>query len=214
MFETILWPIQFILNIDSQLATLFAEWGLWTYLIVWLIVFCETGLVVTPVLPGDSLLFAAGALASRGNLDIHTLAFGTVIAAIAGDATNYAIGRFAGIKLLRYPRIFKPKYLDQTKRFYERYGAKSIVLCRFAPIVRTFAPFMAGIGQMSYRLFTTFNIVGALLWVGAFVYGGFFFAEVAWIKKNFTAVIIGIIVISLMPAVWQLVNHRFRSRRA
>jgi membrane-associated protein len=173
-----------------------------TYLILFLIVFCETGLVVTPILPGDSLLFAAGAFAARGSLDLTSLLVLLTIAAIGGDALNYSIGYVLGPKVCRPDsRWLKKEYLDKTQSFYERYGTKTIVIARFVPIVRTFAPFMAGVGRMSYLKFGTYNIVGGILWISLCTLGGYFFGNIEWVKKNFTAVILGIIFISVLPAI-------------
>jgi len=174
--------IDFILHIDVHLAELVAQYGMWVYGILFLILFCETGLVVTPFLPGDSLLFVAGALAALpGNdLNVHLMVFLMIVAAIVGDAVNYTIGRVFGERLFSNPnsKIFRRSYLDQTHKFYEKHGGKTIILARFVPIVRTFAPFVAGMGRMSYRHFAVYNVIGALVWVLLFTYAGYLFGNV------------------------------------
>lgn len=201
-----------IIHIDKYLTELAVQYGAWTYAILFLIVFCETGLVVTPFLPGDSLLFAAGALASNGALDPNVLAILLVIAAIVGDAVNYSVGKFIGPKVFEREnsRIFKREHLQKTQRFYEKYGGKTIIIARFVPIVRTFAPFLAGVGAMSYARFATYNIVGAILWVGFFVYAGYFFGSTPFVQQNFKIVILAIIVISILPGLIEI----YRARRS
>lgn len=171
--------IDFILHIDVHLAELIAQYGIWVYAILFLIIFCETGLVVTPFLPGDSLLFVAGALGSlpTNNINVHIMALALILAAILGDSSNYLIGRFFGEKLFsnRDSKIFKQSYLEKTHGFYEKYGGKTIILARFVPIVRTFAPFVAGMGHMNYRHFSVFNVTGGIIWVVIFIYAGYFF---------------------------------------
>ncbi len=193
--------IDLFLHLDKHLAEVVSNYGTTTYAILFLIIFCETGLVVTPILPGDSLLFAAGAIAAVGSLNPNYLFILLSIAAIIGDSVNYAIGHFLGPKVLANPssRIFKKEYLDKTERFYQRYGGKTIIFARFVPIVRTFAPFMAGVGSMTYPRFFLYNVVGGILWVGMFVYGGYWFGNVPIVKKNFTLVIIAIIILSVLP---------------
>jgi membrane-associated protein len=201
--EYLMWLGDFIIHIDKHLDAIIGQYGSWTYLILFVIVFCETGLVVTPFLPGDSLLFAAGAFASRGSLDITTLILLILIAAIVGDAVNYTVGAFIGPKVFEYKnsRIFKKEYLEKTQAFYEKYGGKAIVFARFIPIIRTFAPFLAGVGKMSYPRFALFNVSGAAAWVGLFLIGGFIFGDIPVVRKNFTLVIFAIIFISILPAV-------------
>jgi membrane-associated protein len=184
------------------------DYGTMTYVILFLIVFCETGLVVTPFLPGDSLLFAAGALAPIGGLNIGVLAIILFIAAVLGDTVNYSVGKFIGPKVFdkKDSKIFRKEYLEKTQSFYDRYGAKTIVIARFVPIVRTFAPFLAGVGSMNYSRFIAYNIGGALLWVGLFVSAGFFFGEIPVVKNNFTIVIMAIIVLSILPAVIEVIR--------
>ncbi|MCX9457921.1 DedA family protein, partial [Vibrio cholerae] len=174
----------FILHIDVHLAAMVATYGIWIYAILFLIVFCETGLVVTPFLPGDSLLFVAGTLAATGQMNPHTLVALLIVAAILGDAVNYSIGRLFGQRLFSNPqsRIFRQAYLERTHAFYERHGGKTIILARFVPIVRTFAPFVAGMGKMSYRHFALFNVTGGIVWVTAFVYAGYWFGNMPVVK--------------------------------
>ena len=193
--------IDFILHIDQHLIELTQTYGLWIYAILFLIVFCETGLVVTPFLPGDSLLFAAGAVAALGGMNVHMAAALLLAAAVIGDAANFAVGKYFGEKLFAKPdsRVFKREYLDKTHAFYEKYGGKTIILARFVPIVRTFAPFVAGMGDMHYGRFIRYNIIGALMWVGLLTYAGYFFGELPVVKNNFGLVVIGIIVVSVLP---------------
>ena len=206
--------IDFVLHINVHLAELMQDYGPWIYLILFLIVFCETGLVVTPILPGDSLLFAAGALAATGGMNLWILCGVLIVAAILGDTANYWIGKKSGNILQRkFPRIVKPEYLDRTNAFFERYGGKTIIFARFVPIVRTFAPFVAGAGAMSYGRFMMFNVVGAFLWVLLLVPAGYLFANVEFVKKNFSAVILGIIVISILPGVIEVMRERNRLKR-
>ena len=193
--------IDFILHIDQHLIELTQTYGLWIYAILFLIVFCETGLVVTPFLPGDSLLFAAGAVAALGGMNVHMAAALLLAAAVIGDAANFAVGKYFGEKLFAKPdsRVFKREYLDKTHAFYEKYGGKTIILARFVPIVRTFAPFVAGMGDMHYGRFIRYNVIGALMWVGLLTYAGYFFGELPVVKNNFGLVVIGIIVVSVLP---------------
>lgn len=206
--------IDFILHIDRHLHQLASEYGLWVYGIVFLIVFCETGLVVLPLLPGDSLLFAAGSLASLpdSQLSPHLLFLGLSIAAILGDTLNYWIGKKIGPKVFasQESRFFKREYLDKTHAFYLKYGAKTIVIARFIPIIRTFAPFVAGVGKMPYRTFIFYNIIGAVIWVGSFVYAGFYFGQLPFVQTNFKLIILAIIVLSIMPPVIEYLKHRFK----
>ena len=206
--------IDFVLHINVHLAELMQDYGPWIYLILFLIVFCETGLVVTPILPGDSLLFAAGALAATGGMNLWILCAVLIVAAILGDTANYWIGKKSGNILQRkFPRIVKPEYLVRTNAFFERYGGKTIIFARFVPIVRTFAPFVAGAGAMSYGRFMMFNVVGALLWVLLLVPAGYLFANVEFVKKNFSAVILGIIVVSILPGVIEVMRERNRLKK-
>ncbi|WP_017345407.1 DedA family protein [Pantoea sp. A4] len=209
--------IDFILHIDAHLQALVAQYGVWIYAILFLILFCETGLVVTPFLPGDSLLFVAGALAAvpGSALDVHMMVVLLVIAAILGDAVNYTIGRLFGDKLFSNPnsRIFRRSYLDKTHGFYERHGGKTIILARFVPIVRTFAPFVAGMGKMTYRQFALFNIIGGLAWVILFSYAGYFFGNIPAIQQNLHYLIVAIIVFSVLPGVVEILRHRYQARQ-
>ncbi|WBG91967.1 DedA family protein [Pantoea piersonii] len=209
--------VDFILHIDVHLAELVAQYGIWIYAILFLILFCETGLVVTPFLPGDSLLFVAGALAALpGNdLNIHLMAALLVVAAVLGDAVNYTIGRLFGERLFSNPnsRIFRRSYLDKTHGFYERHGGKTIILARFVPIVRTFAPFVAGMGHMSYRHFALFNVAGALAWVLLFSYAGYLFGDLPVVQENLKLLIVGIIVVSVLPGVIEVWRHRRQAKQ-
>ena len=203
--------IDFILHIDQHLIELTQTYGLWIYAILFLIVFCETGLVVTPFLPGDSLLFAAGAVAALGGMNVHIAAGLLLAAAVIGDAVNFAIGKYFGEKLFAKPdsRVFKREYLDKTHAFYEKYGGKTIILARFVPIVRTFAPFVAGMGNMHYGRFIRYNIIGALMWVGLLTYAGYFFGELPVVKNNFGLVVIGIIVVSVLPMAVEIAKAKW-----
>ncbi|ELM3723551.1 DedA family protein [Edwardsiella piscicida] len=215
--EYLQWIVDFILHIDVHLAQLVAQYGVWIYGILFLILFCETGLVVTPFLPGDSLLFVAGALASlpSNDLSVHLMVLLMVIAAIVGDALNYTIGRLFGERLFSNPhsRVFRRSYLDKTHAFYERHGGKTIILARFVPIVRTFAPFVAGMGHMSYRHFAAYNVIGALLWVLLFTYAGYLFGNVPVVQENLKLLIVAIIVVSILPGVIEIWRHRRQARR-
>lgn len=203
--------IDFVLHIDQHLIELTQTYGLWIYAILFLIVFCETGLVVTPFLPGDSLLFAAGAVAALGGMNVHIAAALLLAAAVIGDAVNFAIGKYFGEKLFAKPdsRVFKREYLDKTHAFYEKYGGKTIILARFVPIVRTFAPFVAGMGNMHYGRFIRYNIIGALMWVGLLIYAGYFFGELPVVKNNFGLVVIGIIVVSVLPMAVEIAKAKW-----
>ena len=199
----------FMLHIDKHLSFLIEHTGAWSYLLLFLIIFAETGLVVTPILPGDSLLFAAGAVAATGSFNVTAIFLILLIASIAGDSFNYAIGKTIGEKMLkRHSRFLKKEYLDRTHKFYEKYGGKTIVLARFVPIVRTFAPFVAGVGRMKYSYFLSYNVIGGLLWISVFVFGGFFFGNAPVIKNNFSATIFIIIFLSVLPAVIEVWRHR------
>lgn len=207
--------IDIVLHLNRHLAEMVADYGPWVYGILFLIVFCETGLVVTPFLPGDSLLFAAGALAATGSLSLPLVIALLIVAAILGDTVNYSIGRFAGEGLQRrFPRVVKKEHLDRTHAFFEKYGGKTIIIARFVPIVRTFAPFVAGAGHMSYRQFMAYNVFGALLWVILCSVAGYFFGNLPFVQKNFSAVILGIIVVSILPAVIEVLRERRRKPRS
>jgi membrane-associated protein len=206
--------IDITLHIDQHLAALIATYGTWIYAILFIIIFCETGLVVTPFLPGDSLLFVAGAIAMHGSMNIHLLVLLLITAAILGDALNYSIGRFMGEKLFANPesKIFRRQHLLITQEFYARHGGKTIILARFAPIVRTLAPFVAGMGRMSYPRFATYNVVGAITWVCLFCYGGYFFGNLPGVQSNLHYLIIGIVALSILPGVIQLMRHWLATR--
>jgi membrane-associated protein len=206
--------VDFFLHLDHHLSQIIAEYGTWTHLILFLIVFCETGLVITPFLPGDSLLFAAGTFAALGALDLWLVMALLIIAAIVGDTVNYWVGAYVGPRAFRGDvRFLRKEYLDRTHAFYEKHGGKTIILARFVPIIRTFAPFVAGVGAMTYPKFITYNVLGAVLWVGIFVLGGYFFGNIPTVRKNFTLVILAIIVLSVTPIVLEALRAR-RSRPA
>jgi membrane-associated protein len=209
--------IDFILHIDVHLAELVAQYGMWVYAILFLILFCETGLVVTPFLPGDSLLFVAGALAAlpTNDLNVHTMVALMAVAAIIGDAVNYTIGRLFGEKLFSNPnsKIFRRSYLDKTHQFYEKHGGKTIILARFVPIVRTFAQFVAGMGHMSYRHFAAYNVIGALVWVLLFTYAGYLFGDLPVVQENLKLLIVGIIIVSILPGVIEIWRHKRAAAR-
>lgn len=204
--------IDIFIHLDRHLIWLIQHFGVWVYLIVFLVVFCETGLVVTPLLPGDSLLFGLGALAAIGDLNVAWLFVLLSIAAIAGDTANYFIGQYIGPRVFHQEtsRFFKREYLERTHQFYEKYGGKTIVIARFMPIIRTFAPFVAGIGSMTYSKFVIYNVLGGIVWVAVFIFGGYYFGNLPVVKNNFTLVIMAIIIISVMPGVIEY----FRQRRA
>jgi len=212
--ELIQLMISFILHIDQHLLDLFNQYGLWIYGILFLIIFCETGLVVTPFLPGDSLLFAAGALIAGSVLDINLMALVVVSAAILGNIVNYTIGRFFGERLFSNPnsKIFRRDYLDKAHNFYERHGGKAIIMTRFVPIFRTFAPFAAGMSGMTYKRFLVYNVIGALLWVGIFLYAGYWFGNLPAVRKNFTLLIFAILIVSVMPIVYEAWKSRANNK--
>ena len=200
----------FFLHLDFYLGQIIATYGMATYAIMFVIIFIETGLVVTPFLPGDSLLFTAGAFAALGSLNVTTLLFILALAAILGDTTNYWIGHFFGEQLIANPKIpIKKEYIKRTEDFFQKYGGKTITLARFVPIVRTFAPFVAGVGKMEYKRFLTFNVAGGIAWVMIAVLSGYFFGNIPLVKNNFSFLILGIVLISIAP----MVVHLFRRRR-
>ncbi len=208
--------IDFFLHLDRHLAEIINDYGVWTYGLLFLIIFCETGLVVTPFLPGDSLLFAAGVFAGAGLLEIVWLLLILTAAAVLGDAVNYSIGFRIGKRLLENPhsRIFKKEYIERTERFYEKYGGKTIVIARFVPIVRTFAPFLAGVGRMSYLRFAVYNVTGAVAWVLICVLAGYFFGKFNFVKNNFSLIIALIVLISVLPGVFEYGRHVMQKRKA
>ncbi|MEZ0336415.1 MAG: DedA family protein [Gemmatimonadales bacterium] len=201
--------IDLFLHLDDHLSQVISQYGVWTNLILFLIVFAETGLVVTPFLPGDSLLFAAGTFAALGALDLRVLLVILMIAAIAGDTVNYWVGAWIGPRAFSgRVRWLRKDYLDRTHAFYEKHGGKTIIIARFVPIIRTFAPFVAGVGAMNYGKFLLYNVVGAVLWVGMFVLGGYFFGNIPIVRENFTIVILAIIAISVMPVAYEALRAR------
>ncbi|MBX7136600.1 MAG: DedA family protein [Oligoflexia bacterium] len=207
--------LDFFLHLDKHLDALVLSYGPLTYCVLFAIIFCETGLVVTPILPGDSLLFAAGAIAGLGSLNAHLLFVLLCAAAILGDALNYLIGLKLGERVFqeKYSRIFKREYLERTHQFYEKYGSKTIIIARFVPIVRTFAPFLAGVGRMRYRTFAIYNVTGGILWIALLLYAGYFFGGNPVVKRNFSLVILAIIVISILPAVFELIRAKRQSAK-
>ena len=206
--------IDLFLHLDQHLNRIISDYGVWTHLILFLIVFAETGLVVTPFLPGDSLLFAAGTFAALGSLDLWLLIVLLIGAAILGDTVNYWVGAWIGPRAFSgNVRFLRKDYLDRTHAFYEKHGGKTIILARFVPIIRTFAPFVAGVGAMSYPKFITYNVVGAVLWVGLFVPAGYFFGNIPTVRENFTLVILAIVALSVLPIALEAIRAR-RSRPA
>lgn len=203
-------PIDIFLHLDVYLAQLVVNYGPWVYAILFAVIFCETGLVVMPFLPGDSLLFVAGAVAATGGMNPYVLAGALMVAAILGDSTNYVVGRFVGEKLFSNPdsKIFRRDYLEQTHAFYDRHGGKTVTLARFVPIVRTFAPFVAGVGKMPYARFLSFSVAGTLLWVGGLVALGYTFGNVEFIKKNLSVLLLLIVAVSFLPAVIHFLRER------
>lgn len=216
MMEFVSGLVPFILHIDTHLNALALDYGAWTYVILFLIIFAETGLVITPFLPGDSLLFALGALAAGGALSHEMLFFSLVVAAILGNVTNYALGGLMGPKVFkwRWTPFLKEEHLERTKLFYELYGAKAVILARFMPLFRTFVPFVAGIGAMNYPKFVIYSVIGCLAWIGSLLYGGYFFGNIPVVKNNFGLVVIGIVVVSLLPAVVEFIRSRRLTPRA
>jgi len=213
--EHVRYLIDLFLHLDKHLSAVITQYGPWTYAILFAIVFLETGLVVTPFLPGDSLLFAAGTFAALGDLDLWMVLGLLSIAAVLGDTVNYAIGAYLGPRVFHFERsrFFNPEHLKRTHEFYEKYGGKTIIIARFVPIIRTFAPFVAGVGSMSYARFLSYNVIGGLAWVFVCVLAGFFFGGLPFVQKNFSVVILAIIVISVLPALVEYLRHRATSRR-
>jgi len=202
--------IDIVLHLDRHLQWLVANYGPWIYAILFAIIFCETGLVITPFLPGDSLLFVAGAVAAGGGMDVHLLFAVLVTASFTGDNTNYWIGRYAGPRLFRSEGslLLNPAHLARTHRFYERHGGKTVLIARFVPIVRTFAPFVAGMGRMAYPRFVAYAFGGAVLWIGSLAYAGYFFGNLPVVRENLSLVIIGIVVLSIMPGIVEFLRAR------
>jgi membrane-associated protein len=207
--------IDIFLHLDRHLNEILVAYGVWTYAILFLIVFAETGLVVAPFLPGDSLLFAAGAFAARGSLDPWWLTVLLIVAAIIGDSVNYAIGNYIGPRAFQNPnsRILKKEYLDRTHRFYERYGGRTIIIARFVPIVRTFAPFVAGVGTMSYSRFMSFNVIGGIGWVAIMVWAGYWFGNIPFVQRNFSVVVLAVVILSTVPLIVEWLRHRTEQKK-
>ncbi|MCC6196573.1 MAG: DedA family protein [Burkholderiales bacterium] len=205
-----------LLALDQTLASLAGEYGAWLYAILFAVIFAETGLVVTPFLPGDSLLFVAGAVAASAAFNVHVMAGLLIVAAILGDSVNYAVGRYVGPRVYDRSdsRWFKQEHLRRTQAFYERYGGVTIIIGRFIPIIRTFAPFVAGVASMSYRRFLAYNVIGGILWITSLVYAGYLFGNIPWVKGNLTWIVIGIVVVSLIPAVTTFLQERGRSAQS
>jgi len=206
--------IDFIIHIDVHLGTIISTYGIATYVILFLIIFMETGLVFTPFLPGDSLLFAAGAFAALGSLNIWLLFFLLTAAAVLGDAANYWIGYFFGKKIVAHPKIpIDETHIEETQKFFHKHGGKTIILARFMPFIRTFAPFVAGVSRMNYKRFFLYNVTGGLLWVIIATFAGYFFGNIKIVRENFSLVIFGVIIISLLPIIFEYVKHRLNSNR-
>jgi membrane-associated protein len=200
-----------LLALDQTLATLAAQYGPWLYALLFVVIFAETGLVVFPFLPGDSLLFIAGTVTATADLSVHVLVALLIVAAVLGDSVNYSIGRYIGPKVFDKPdsRWFRQEHLRRTQAFYDRYGGVTIIIGRFVPIIRTFAPFLAGVAGMSYRKFLTYNVIGGVLWISALVYAGYIFGNIGWVKNNLSLIVVGIVLVSLIPvaSTW-LREHR------
>ena len=203
--------IDLFLHLDVHLHELILQYGTLTYSILFAVIFAETGFVFTPFLPGDSLLFAAGTFAAKGSFNVHLLFFILSVAAVLGDTVNYWIGHYIGMKIFNWKIPFlKKEHIDKTHQFYEKYGGKTIIIARFVPIVRTFAPFVAGVGSMTYSKFITYNVVGGIGWVAIFIYGGYFFGNLPFVKNNFSWVIIVIIFLSILPGIIEYIRHKMR----
>ena len=208
--EFLAFLVDLVLNLDRHLQWLITNYGEWVYVILFLIIYCETGLVVTPFLPGDSLLFVAGTLAAGGGMDIHTLFLVLAVASFSGDNTNYWIGRYAGPRLFRRQGslLLNPAHLERTRHFYEKHGGKTVMIARFVPIIRTFAPFVAGMGRMEYPRFLFYSFAGAIVWIGSLTSAGYFFGNLPIVRENLGFVIIGIVVLSIMPGVIEYLRSR------
>jgi membrane-associated protein len=199
-----------VLALDQTVASLATQYGAWLYAILFVVIFAETGLVVCPFLPGDSILFIAGTVVAAAGLDVHVLVVVLIVAAVLGDSVNYGVGHYIGPKAFhrRDSRWFRQEYLRRTQAFYERYGAVTIIIGRFVPIIRTFAPFLAGVAGLSYRRFLSYNVIGGCLWIGLLVYAGYLFGNIPWVKDNLSLIVIAIVVVSLIPAVMTFVKER------
>ncbi len=208
--------IDLLLHLDKSLSTVIQTYGSSTYIILFVVILCETGLVVLPFLPGDSLLFVAGAFAAKGDMDIATLLVTLSVAAIVGDSINYEVGRLIGPRLAKreHSRFINKEHLAKTHLFYEKYGAKTIIIARFIPIIRTFAPFVAGLGAMSYKKFIQYNMIGGIAWIASCLFSGYLFGNISLVKQNFTLVVFAIIIISLIPAVVEFIKHKYMSKTA
>jgi membrane-associated protein len=208
--ELLKYAVDILVHLDQYLGVIIKEYGFWTHLLLFLIIFCETGLVVTPFLPGDSLLFAAGTFAALGSLNLTWLLVSLSVAAVGGDTVNYWAGCVVGPKVFsgKYSRFFNREYLNRTHRFYEKYGGKTIIFARFVPIIRTFAPFVAGIGSMTYPRFIIYNVLGGIAWILILTLAGYFFGNIRMVRDNFTLVIFAIIVISVLPAIVEFLRQR------
>ena len=204
-----------LLALDQTVATFAAQYGAWLYALLFVVIFAETGLVVCPFLPGDSILFIAGTVVAVAALNVHVLAIVLIVAAVLGDSVNYAVGHYIGPKAFHRPdsRWFRQEYLRRTQAFYDKYGGVTIIIGRFVPIIRTFAPFLAGVAGMSYRRFLSYNIVGGCLWIGLLVYAGYLFGNIPWVKDNLSLIVVGIVIVSLIPAVTTFLQER-RAMRA
>ncbi len=200
--------VDFVLHMDKYFDIIIQNYGVFTYLIIFLVIFFETGLVITPFLPGDSLIFIAGTFAARGSLNVLLLFFLLSAAAIVGDSLNYWIGNYIGERIFTHNRFVKKEYLDRTKEFYKKHGGKTIILARFIPIIRTFAPFVAGIGRMDYTRFLGFNVFGGMIWVGIFVFGGYYFGQLPFVQENLTWIILFIIFLSIVPAILKYFRNK------
>jgi membrane-associated protein len=203
-----------LLALDQTVAAFAAQYGEWLYALLFLVIFAETGLVVCPFLPGDSILFIAGTVVAVADLNVHVLVIVLIAAAVLGDSVNYAVGHYIGPKAFHRPdsRWFRQEYLRRTQAFYDKYGGVTIIIGRFVPIIRTFAPFLAGVAGMSYRRFLSYNVVGACLWIGVLVYAGYLFGNIPWVKDNLSLIVVGIVLISLIPAVTTFLQERRASR--
>ena len=208
--------VDVVLHLDVHLLKLVAEYGIWIYAILFAIIFSETGFVVTPFLPGDSLLFVAGAIAASGEMNVHLLFVLLALAAVLGNSVNYAVGRWLGKRFFTdgRSRWLNPKHLEKAHEFYERHGGKAVVLSRFLPIVRTYVPFVAGMALMTPRQYTVYNVAGGVAWVGSLCYAGYFFGNIPWIRGNLTAIIVGIVIVSLLPLAYAFVKSRMQGRSA
>jgi len=199
-----------LLSLDQTVAQIAAQYGHWVYALLFLVIFAETGLVVFPFLPGDSILFIAGTVVATAGLDVHLLAGALIVAAVLGDSVNYSVGHYIGPRVFDRPdsRWFRQEHLRRTQDFYDRYGAVTIIIGRFVPIIRTFAPFLAGVAGMTYRRFLSYNVVGAIAWIGSLVYAGYFFGNIPWVKQNLTLIVLTIVAVSLVPAVTTFLKER------